>query len=608
MIRLIYHIGLCTILLFLLTFTVTSQNVDYYAKAYKCYLDAKNDSALIYMDIALSTTNDSTDITQKVEMLLLRSRILSNLTFFEPAMRDAIEAHELSEKHDIGSLLSASLLGIGKVYYQMYNDSVSESYFLRAKEQAQKDGCERGLMMANHVLAQLYLVNERNEEAIALINNSLEMAKQHKDTILIIDNLNLLASYYTNLNRWTNPIIAEYQEKTKQYLDEALKLALEQNIPMLILPTYARYVRYYRVEKNYSEALRYANMVIDLCEPTHYTMLIQMYDHLVGIYAHLGDKQGVVNSHQQFYRLMQKQSNYTLHRSLQEMQVKYDVQKKELEIASQQNEIKSHKMRNRFYFAFLITTVITIILLSHIILLRNRHNRLLAETNATKDKLFSIISHDLKSPTMAQKMAVDGMIEELEKRGETQGLTDRLKAFRDATESQLSLLLNLLNWANLQIGKMRYSPIAFNISEVINKSLDLCNISAQNKQLRLITDITDEVLVFADKQMISTVIRNILSNAIKFSMPGNNIYVSVSTEDEMVLVDVTDNGVGMSQKQIDDLLKYDNNVSQEDTSGEKGSGLGLSISKKLLEKNGSKLHIESREGMGTKVFFELQKA
>ena len=135
--------------------------------------------------------------------------------------------------------------------------------------------------MTQSALAQLYCVNEKSEKALDLMTKSLEMAKQQQDTIYIIQNLNLFASYYTNLNRWANIINPEYQRKTKQYLDEASRLASASNIPMLILPMYIRYLRYYRVEKNYHEALNYANKVLDMCEPT-ITLCLQVCDHLVG--------------------------------------------------------------------------------------------------------------------------------------------------------------------------------------------------------------------------------------------------------------------------------------------------------------------------------------
>lgn len=601
-------LGLCFAFQILCFSQTLPRNRDYYASAYRYYLDAKNDSALVYLDLALTHPVDSNDHQKKIETLLLKSRVLGNLTFFESAMEHALEAYDLSKKEQLESLVVTSLLDIGKIHFLMYNDSVAEQYLLRAKELAVAKGYEKELMMTQSALAQLYCVNEKSEKALDLMTKSLEMAKQQQDTIYIIQNLNLFASYYTNLNRWANIINPEYQRETKQYLDEASRLASASNIPMLILPMYIRYLRYYRVEKNYHEALNYANKVLDMCEPTHYTMLIQVYDHLVGIYAHLGDENRVIDSHQKFYNLMRKQSDYTLHRSLQEMQVKYDVKEKELEIVRQQHEIENHKARRRLYASGILALTLIVLLMTYILRLKSKRNRELAANNAVKDKLFSIISHDLKSPAVAQKMAVDSMIEELETRGESQSLTERLKAFRDATESQLSLLMNLLNWSSLQTGRMAYTPIAFSILETVHKAVDLYRVPAQNKNLNLVIDIPDDCMVVADKQMINTVVRNLLSNAVKFSLPDNEISISVTCHEQSACVRIIDHGIGMSPQQIRNLLESGKNISKSGTHGEKGSGLGLIICKELLEKNGSQLHISGDGQKGTDVWFYLPKA
>ena len=194
-----------------------------------------------------------------------------------------------------------------------------------------------------------------------------------------------------------------------------------------------------------------------MCEPTHYTMLIQMYDHLVGIYANMGDVKMTINSHQRFYELMRKQSDYTLHRSLQEMKVKHDVQGKDLEIRNTQ----MHR------WLLTITTISALLIgcLFYIMYrIRKKQNKRLHKLNATKDKLFSIISHDLKSPVTAQRLAVENMLENLDNYN-TQHLQKNLSDFQQATETQLELLQNLLNWARVQTGEMKYRPVYLNISE-----------------------------------------------------------------------------------------------------------------------------------------------
>ncbi|MEA5046421.1 MAG: HAMP domain-containing sensor histidine kinase [Petrimonas sp.] len=574
-----------------------SESGDYYAKADKYYLNAKNDSALVCLDLALAGMQDTAHYTRRTEALLLRSCVLGKLTFFEPALEDAILSYDISKKHKDNRLAALSMLAVGKVHYLMYNDSLAEDYMLRAKELAEDNRYNKELMMIDNALAQLYSVEERNDEAIALASQSLQMAKEQRDTLYIIQNLNLFASYYTNLNRWTDPIIPEYQREVKQYLDEALQLALAQNTPMLIQPIYLRYMRYYRVEKNYTEALNYANKIIEMCEPTHYSLLIQVYDHLVAIYAHLGDVKMTINSHQRFHELMRRQSDYTLHRSLQEMRVKHDVEGKEQEVKL----ARTHRL-------LLAVVAVSALLLGGMFYvmyrIRRRQNKRLHRLNATKDKLFSIISHDLKAPVVAQRMAVENMLESFDDYN-TDSLLKNLNEFRRAIETQLELLQNLLNWARMQTGEMKYRPSLFDLSEMMREVMELYRLPAQNKAIALRLNSDERCMVTADRQMIHTVLRNLLNNAVKFTPEEGEINVDVTCDETGVSLRIKDNGVGISEEDVKKIVTLGESKSTNGTHGETGSGLGLIICEEMLVRNNSRLIIHSVKGKGTEVGFDI---
>ncbi len=584
-----------TVLLLLFAPRAAAQLADHYAQANRYYLDAKNDSALVCLSAALKQT-DSIQYERKTEILLFRSRVLSTLTFFEPAMEDALQAYDISKRNKNEKFISLSLLSVGKVHYLMYNDSIAEGYMLRAKELAEKKRFRQELMIIDNALAQLYSVLERNEECLALAKHSLELAKQLEDTFYIVQNLTLFAAYYINLNRWTNPIIPEYQFKAKQYLDEAEQIASDQHTPLLILSIYANFVRYYRVEKNYREALQYVNRVIGMCEPTNYAMLIQMYDYLVGIYAHLGNENMTINSHQKFHQLMRQQSDYKLHQSLQEMRVKHDVQEKELEIARQQVEIK----QTRFYQWLLVLSTLFALLLSgmfyYVSRLRRKRNKELYRINASKDKLFSIVSHDLKSPVAAQKMATEMMLENFEEMDKPQ-LLERIRSFHQATETQHELLRNLLDWARMQTGQIKYRPTRFSLTELAKEVADIYRLPAQNKGISIRLEATADCVTLADRSMIHTVLRNLINNAVKFSHRDSQVAVSVTCDGELARVMVKDSGVGMPAAGEEKILVG--------TAGEKGSGLGLTICREMLERNNSRLEIRSTEGVGTEIGFGL---
>lgn len=597
-------IGFSTLFLMFFAQGIKTQNVDSYAKANRYYIDAKIDSALVCLDMRLSEI-DSTDYEPMAETLLFRSRVLGNLAFFEPAMENAMKAYDLSKTHHMDNLTAASLLAVGKVYYLMYNDSVAEDYMLRAHTLAQDKHCDKELMATKSALAQLYSALERNDECLAMATQSLEMAEQLQDTLQMIENLSLFGAYYINLNQRANPVVAEHQLKVKQYLDEALQLAVTKNIPMLIQNVYAHYIRYYRLEKDYTEALNYANKVIEISQPAHYSMLIQVYDHLVGIYAHLGNEEMVINSHRQFYSLMRRQSDYNLHRSLQEIQVKYNVQEKELEIARQQSEIKQTVLQRRMLSLAVLFALMLSGMFYYMYFIRRRRNKELHLINASKDKLFSIISHDLKSPVAAQKMAAENLLENFDAYDKPL-LLKNLRNFHQAAEAQSELLQNLFNWAQMQTGQMQYHPTRFNLSELAKEVSDIYRLPAQNKNVDIRMDVAEDCTALADRSMIHAVLRNLMNNAVKFSHPDSEIILSITCNNGKARVSVKDNGVGMTAEQVNALSDASKQKrSTTGTVGEKGSGLGLIICREMLERNDSKLIIHSSENVGTEIEFYL---
>ncbi len=579
---------------------LSQQSLDYYAKADKHFRNARNDSALICLDLALVNPPDTTSsdgYKQMIEILLLRSRVLSNLTFFEPALENAIRSYDLSKKHNDVGMTVLSLIAIGNVHYYMYNDSLAEHYMLRAKEKAERKKLEKELMMADNSLSQLYSVLERNDECLELATKSLEKSRQLKDTTYIIQNLCLFAAYYINLNRFTDPIIPEYQAKVKYFLDEAMRLTSLQNTPLLTLNIYANYVRYYRIEKKYTQALNCAYKVIEMCEPTHYTMLIQMYDHLVGIYANMGNAKMTIDSHQRFFQLMKKQSDYTLHRSLQEMRVKYDVQEKELKIKNER--------KNRLLLALATVSALLIGILYYIMYrIRRKQNRQLQQLITTKDQLFSIISHDLKAPVMAQRIAIENILENLESYN-TDSLLKNLNEFRKGTESQLDLLQNLLNWVRMQTGEVNFRPVALDLCEIMREVTELYHLPAQNKGITLRMEAPESCIVYADRQMMHTVLRNLLNNAVKFSNPNSEILISVLVKEGKTVLKIKDQGIGISAERLKNIFAFKDKKPSTGTRGETGSGLGLIICKEMLERNGTRLILQSTEGKGTVVGFEF---
>lgn len=235
--------------------------------------------------------------------------------------------------------------------------------------------------------------------------------------------------------------------------------------------------------------------------------------------------------------------------------------------------------------------------------LMESENRL-RELNATKDKLFSILSHDLKGPFTSIVGFSELLIEDIRKKNFDE-IENFAKVIIDSSENAMNLLTNLIEWSRLQTGRIKFNPEEFDINIIISEVLDLLLASASQKSIIINSDIPPRLNVFADKFMIGTVLRNIISNAIKFSYQDGIILISGLKNNSAVIIKVSDNGVGMNQKVLKKLFKFEENFSTPGTQNEKGTGLGMIICKEFITKHNGKLWVESEIGKGSSFFFTL---
>lgn len=231
----------------------------------------------------------------------------------------------------------------------------------------------------------------------------------------------------------------------------------------------------------------------------------------------------------------------------------------------------------------------------------------LIELNASKDKFFSIIAHDLKSPFNS----IIGFSELLlEKANENNfSKVDEIAAIiHNSSCMAMDLLANLLTWSQMETGKMTFNPEQFDISGILNDTIALMQPTADQKSIQISNSISPGTNIFADKKMINTVLRNLISNAVKFTETGGKIEISATTSPKEVIFSVKDNGVGIPEDRIEKLFTINENISTPGTRQEKGTGLGLMLCKEFIDKNNGKIWAESIEGVGSSFSFSLPVA
>lgn len=230
----------------------------------------------------------------------------------------------------------------------------------------------------------------------------------------------------------------------------------------------------------------------------------------------------------------------------------------------------------------------------------------LRELVATKDKFFSIIAHDLKSPFNSILGLSNLLVEQIQEKN-FDGIEEYARIIQKSSTTVFNLLMNLLEWARSQTGRMEFSREYIELGALINEVIELSNESAHQKSIKIIKELPRNLLVFADKAMINTILRNLISNAIKFTYPGGQIIVSAEKKLDELKISISDNGIGIKKEAIGKLFRIDENNIRMGTQNEIGTGLGLILCKEFIEKHRGKIWVESEIGKGSKFSFTIPK-
>jgi PAS domain S-box-containing protein len=217
----------------------------------------------------------------------------------------------------------------------------------------------------------------------------------------------------------------------------------------------------------------------------------------------------------------------------------------------------------------------------------------LFELNATKDKFFSIISHDLRSPFTSILGLSYILIEQIQNK-DYEGLEKYATIMQDASKRAMDLLMNLLEWSRSQSGRIDFYPEYFKINTLLDEVVELFYSFSIQKSITTTKKMPINFLVHADKAMIGSVLRNLVSNAIKFTNRGGKIVISTEQHNKELVVSIADNGIGISEDLLPKLFRIEESMSAPGTNNEHGTGLGLILCKDFIEKHGGRIWVESK--------------
>lgn len=534
-------------------------------------------------------------------------RILGN---YSEAMDYFYKGLELAKKYEQVEQEGYAYVNIGNLHiYQGYYYNAIEN-LMTAKTIAEKLSNERMLGYVHLNIGRAQMLRNENHKALENFKKALNIRIQVNQ----VSGMAVCYKYIGDINMelGENAEALENYRKSLEVLDKSMDKDLYANILTKLSKAYFFTGNYNLAESNAKVSMKIAKEIgakliirdnlkilseIDL-KTNKYKSASQHLEYIISYNDTLFNQQ-----------LSEKMFNLEYQFEKEKDQAKIDLLNKDKRI----QELELHRARTFITALLIILVLISGVFIFVSISLRQRRerNRLLERQkqeldniNKTKDKMFLIIGHDLRGPIGNLKSLIELLLEDEEVSGNKE-LLETFRIFMKSVQSVSDLLENLLLWAKNQRNEIIFQPENISINAVINRNLQLFKSIADHKGIKLIVNIESNLDVFADKNMLMTVVRNLISNAVKYTSGGGSIEIGVELEDGYCKVTIKDSGVGFSHETAMKIFDAKNFYTTSGTNNETGSGLGLSLSKEFIDFNGGRIWAESNPGKGAAFYFTL---
>ena len=574
--------------------------IHFYKKAQECYLVTG-------------------DLSMQIE--ITNSIGLSHfyLQQFEQSIQYYFEGLRLSEKAEDHAQTAYLYSNIAMVYTKMQDYQTAADYYRKALKINLKLKRTESIGVNLNGIGVSFFRMENPDSAKVYYLRALKVFQELGDREYVAILLNNIANIYGNQKDSIRKALSYYQEAERVFND----LGYQQNVMHVIEGLGS----VYREMKLYNEAIRTYQRGIELVKKTEpdYQLLQLYYSDLAITYEVLGNFKKAL----EYERIQNQYADSLLNKDrlnqIAVLEKQYETEKKEAEISrlKAEQELSMARRRQDQYFKILGFTsafflLIALFYMSYRFYEKKKNNEMLAEKNrqikkseeelrvlnAAKNKFFSIIAHDLKSPFHM----VMGYSQLLSKEYHLYSDEEREKFARNIYKSAntiFRLLSNLLEWSRSQTDRLTFNPIDIEFVLIYDNVLNLLRSNADHKNISICADFDESQEVFADPVMLETVIRNLVSNAIKYTEEGGEVVVSFSRTEHDFRICVKDSGIGISSENLEKLFLIDSKVKQKGTQNEDGSGIGLILCKELVSKHRGRIWAESAVGIGSRFYVTL---
>jgi signal transduction histidine kinase len=441
-------------------------------------------------------------------------------------------------------------------------------------------------------------------EAKAYLNKGIAASNVPQYQGLNITLINTLASVYTkegdkarSINLQKAALIKS--RKIKNYIRELLTLKG-------LAETYGT--------GDVKQSLFYQKQVTELAQSKDdHREVIESLNKTADMYLYLKDYKAAYDIKQQQYAIADQFFYKAMSKQITGLQAAYELNQSKAKVQQLSFTNKQQKLERKALLTIMVGALIILIIgaffyykTSHLNGLLNKTNNRLQESNHVKDKLFSVLGHDLRSPFVSVINLLDFVDDEDVSPQQRKTLFDKLK---ETSNASLETLNNLLKWGEMQIKGVRLNQTQFTIKSIVDRNIAMLLDMANNKSLTIVNNIGQDDAVFADADHFDFVIRNFISNAIKFSFEGGTVIISANTsaDGRQTITSVKDNGIGIPENQLHKIFNIAN-ISTKGTNDEQGTSLGLLLCKEFIELNGGTIQVESKTGKGAAFSFSLNKA
>jgi signal transduction histidine kinase len=466
------------------------------------------------------------------------------------------------------------LYGIGNIYYKIRNYQKALDYYEKANQKYMEASHIFGMGSANFNMGMIYVIQEKHFKALECYNIAIEKFTESK-------------SFYQ--------IGGTYLEMGKEnYKFSFDKKKEKRKILKLVI-------------KNLKEAIR---IFTDL---KSFDKVNECYIVLSKTYEEIGEYKLAIDSYKNYIKIDQTFLTYEKENEITEYKNIRVFESKNNLIEIQKQKIKKDRRKVYLLVTIVLAVVILLMLFFWLYLSKRKatkklksKNKIISNINKQKDKFFSIIAHDLRGPFngflgLTELLAED--IEDMDK----EEIQFAAVNMRSSATNLNRLLENLLEWSRMEQGLIPFAPQENQLQVVVEECITTLQAATDKKQIKISTEISENTKVFADNNILHAVIRNILSNAVKFTPKGGSINIQGKEVDKNTIIAIKDSGIGMDTKMLKNLFELDVKTNRTGTDDEPSTGLGLILCKEFVEKHGGKIWVESEEDKGTTFYFSFPK-